>query len=449
MLQPSRCIGIQTSQEVNTSRTMQTRASLALGQKALSAASHKLLPRTYPSGISGTIASPLLPSSFSSGLLSTRNVITSSSTTDGAVAAVSEPSAVAASTSDGTPATERRKRVLSGVQPTGSIHLGNYMGAIRNWVSLQETYDTFFMVVDLHAITLSHDPKELLHSTRSSAALYMACGIDPAKARVFVQSHVPAHAELAWMLSCVTPIGWLKKMIQFKEKSRKAGNEEVGTGLLTYPVLMAADILLYQSDLVPVGEDQRQHLELARDLAERTNYLFGGKKAKKMGCKYTRLLKVPDAFIPPAGARVMSLQDGTSKMSKSAESDLSRVNLLDTPDSIVNKIKRAKTDAYEGLEWDNPDRPEAKNLLTIYQCATGLSKEAVEAEVAGMRWGEFKPRLADAVVEHLTPIQRKYTEVMGDQALLDAILAEGAAAAAEEANATLINVRQAMGFVNK
>ncbi|KAL4524573.1 hypothetical protein Ndes2526A_g06693 [Nannochloris sp. 'desiccata'] len=375
MLQPSRCIGIQTNQEVIIHKTMQTRASLALGQRALSAASRKLLLRTQPGGSFGTIASPLLPSSFSSVLSSTGDIITSSSTLDGAVAAVTEPSAATANTSDGTPATERRKRVLSGVQPTGSIHLGNYMGAIRNWVSLQETYDTFFMVVDLHAITLPHDPKELLHSTRSSAALYMACGIDPAKARVFVQSHVPAHAELAWMLSCVTPIGWLKKMIQFKEKSRKAGNEEVGTGLLTYPVLMAADILLYQSDLVPVGEDQRQHLELARDLAERTNYLFGGKKAKKMGCKYTRLLKVPDAFIPPAGARVMSLQDGTSKMSKSAESDLSRVNLLDTPNSIVNKIKRAKTDAYEGLEWDNPDRPEAKNLLTIYQCVTGLSKD--------------------------------------------------------------------------
>lgn len=251
------------------------------------------------------------------------------------------------------------------------------MGAIRNWVNLQELYDTYFMVVDLHAITLPHDPADLLKSTRSSAALYMACGIDPSRANIFVQSHVSAHAELTWLLSCITPIGWLRKMIQFKEKSKKAGAEEVGTGLLTYPVLMAADILLYQSDLVPVGEDQRQHLELARDLAERTNYLFGGKKAKKMGCKYTRLFKVPEAFIPPAGARVMSLQDGASKMSKSAESDLSRINLLDPPEVILNKFKRAKTDAFEGLEWDNPERPEAKNLLTIYQCVTGMSKVCI------------------------------------------------------------------------
>lgn len=318
----------------------------------------------------------------------------------------------------------------------------------RKLVLLNVFADTYFMVVDLHAITLPHNPKELLSSTRSSAALYMACGIDPEKARIFVQSHVTAHAELAWLLSCVTPIGWLRKMIQFKEKSKKSGSEEVGTGLLTYPVLMASDILLYQSDLVPVGEDQRQHLELARDLAERTNYLFGGKKAKKMGCKYTRLFKVPDAFIPPAGARVMSLQDGTAKMSKSAESDSSRINLLDTPDQIASKIKRAKTDTFEGLEWDNPERPEAKNLLTIYQCVTGLSKEEVLQEVQGMRWGQFKPLLAEATVEHLRPIQEKYAEVMNDVASLDKILAVGAEAASVEAHSTLGNVRQAMGFVS-
>lgn len=301
-------------------------------------------------------------------------------------------------------------------------------------------------MVDLHAITMPHEPRALLDATRSSATLYIACGIDPAKASIFVQSHVPAHTELAWLLSCITPIGWLRKMIQFKEKSKKAGAEEVGTGLLTYPVLMASDILLYQTDLVPVGEDQRQHLELARDVAERTNYLFGGKKAKKMGCKHTRLLKVPEALIPPAGARVMSLQDGTSKMSKSAESDLSRINLLDPTDAIVQKVKRAKTDAFEGLEWDNPERPEARNLLTIYQCVTGLSREEVLADVGGMRWGDFKPRLADALVAHLQPIQQRYAEVMRDEGALDAILAQGADAAAVEAYATLDNVRQAMGF---
>lgn len=344
------------------------------------------------------------------------------------------------------PKTERRKRVLSGVQPTGTVHLGNYLGAIRNWVNLQDMYDTYFMVVDLHAITVPHTPKELLESTRNGAALYIACGIDPTKAKIFVQSHVSAHAEMAWLLSCITPVGWLKKMIQYKEKSRKAGNEEVGTGLLTYPVLMAADILLYQSDLVPVGEDQKQHLELARDLAERANYLFGGKKAKKMGCKYTRLFKVPDPFIPPAGARVMSLQDGTSKMSKSAESDLSRINLLDSPEVIRNKIKKAKTDAFDGLEIDNPERPEARNLLSIYQCVTGMSQEAVLQDVGGMRWGDFKPVLTDALIEHLRPIQSRYGEVIGDQAYLDAVLADGAESAALEADATLENVRRAMGF---
>ena len=342
----------------------------------------------------------------------------------------------------------RKKRGVSGVQPTGSVHLGNYLGAIRNWVDLQDTYDTYFMVVDLHAITVQpHNPKELLEATRNGAALYIACGIDPAKSKVFVQSHVTAHAEMAWLLSCVTPVGWLKKMIQFKEKSRK-NNEEVGTGLLTYPVLMAADILLYQSDLVPVGEDQKQHLELARDLAERTNYLFGGKKAKKMGCQYTRLFKVPDPFIPPAGARVMSLQDGTSKMSKSAESDLSRINLLDSPELIQSKIKKAKTDTYDGLSdgFENPDRPDAKNLLTIYQCVTGKTQDEVVADVGRLRWGEFKPVLTEALVEHLRPIQARYQDVIQDQAYLDRVLKEGQMAADEEARKTLDNVKKAMGF---
>lgn len=363
-------------------------------------------------------------------------------------AASTEPATI--STSDESKATERRKRVLSGVQPTGSLHLGNYLGAIRNWVKLQEDYDTFFFVVDMHAITLPHNPADLLQSTRSSAALYLACGIDPARSNIFVQSHISAHAELTWLLSCITPIGWLRKMIQFKEKSKKSGNgEEVGTGLLTYPVLMAADILLYQSDLVPVGEDQRQHLELARDIAERTNFLYGGKKAKKMGCKHTRLFKVPEALIPPAGARVMSLQDGTAKMSKSADSDLSRINLLDSPDMIRAKIKKCKTDAIEGLEFNNPDRPEARNLLTIYQCVTGITTEEMLKEVESMRWGDFKPKLTDALIEHLRPIQGRYEEVMGDTAVLDGILARGAEQAEKEAQATLQNVKQALGFSSR
>ncbi|XP_020528701.1 tryptophan--tRNA ligase, chloroplastic/mitochondrial isoform X1 [Amborella trichopoda] len=298
-----------------------------------------------------------------------------------------------------------KKRVVSGVQPTGAIHLGNYLGAIKNWVWLQDTYETLFFIVDLHAITLSYDAQQLSTTTRNTAAIYIACGIDPSKASIFVQSHVHAHVELMWLLSSITPLGWLNRMIQFKEKSRKAGDENVGAALLTYPVLMASDILLYQCDLVPVGEDQKQHLELTRELAERVNYLFGGKKWKKMGGRGGRIFKMPEALIPPAGARVMSLTDGLSKMSKSAPSDQSRINLLDTRDMIANKIKRCKTDSFSGLEFDNPERPECNNLLSVYQLVTGRSKEEVALECQNMTWGTFKTKLTDALIDHLQPIQ--------------------------------------------
>ncbi|KAK9903497.1 hypothetical protein WJX75_007274 [Coccomyxa subellipsoidea] len=344
------------------------------------------------------------------------------------------------------PAAPRRQRVFSGVQPTGTLHLGNYLGAIRNWVKMQDLYDTFFCVVDMHAITMPHEPRDLLEATRKSAALYLASGIDPDKAAIFVQSHVSAHAELAWLLQCYTPIGWLRRMIQFKEKSQKQNAEEVGAGLLTYPVLMAADILLYGTDLVPVGEDQRQHIELARDIAERFNHKFGGSKWKKLGGRGGKIFKIPEAFMPPAGARVMSLSDGTSKMSKSAESDASRINLLDSPDVLANKIKRAKTDAFRGLEWDNPERPEATNLVTIYSLVTGMSTEAAVEELCDLSWGEFKPRLADAVVAHLEPLQQRYKIIMDDASYLDEVLAKGADKADDAANRTLNNVRQAMGF---
>jgi len=324
--------------------------------------------------------------------------------------------------------------------------LGNYLGAIRNWVELQEQYDTFFCVVDMHAITVEHNPKVLLESTRTSAATYLAAGVDPEKATIFVQSHVTAHAELTWLLNCTTPIGWLERMIQFKEKSKKAG-ENVNAGLLDYPVLMAADILLYQADLVPVGEDQLQHLELTRDIAKRVNDQYGGRKWQKMGGPKGRLLKVPEALIPPAGARIMSLLDGTSKMSKSAEAEGSRINLNDTPDQIMKKIKRCKTDAFDGLEFDNPDRPEANNLLAIYQLMSGKTKEEVAAECASMRWGDFKPILADATIAHLEPIQAKYNAVMEDTTYLDSLLQKGADEANEAAERTLDNVKQAMGFM--
>ena len=348
----------------------------------------------------------------------------------------------------------RRKRVLSGVQPTGSIHLGNYFGAIRNYVKLQDDYDAFYCVVDLHAITNGeHDPAALEASTRTSAAIYLAAGVDPEKASVFVQSHVAAHSELCWLLNCVAPIGWLEKMIQFKEKARKAG-EDVSVGLLDYPVLMAADILLYKADLVPVGEDQRQHLELTRDIAARVNGLYGGKKWKKRKGKAPSgrsrggdVLLVPEAFTPKEGGRVMSLTDGTAKMSKSNPAEGSRINVLDSPDEIAKKIKRCKTDAIEGLEFGNPDRPEANNLLTMYQLCTGKTRDEVLAECASMRWGDFKPVLTDAVIEHLSPIQSRYKLIMDEPGYLDGVLKRGGERANEVANMTLRDVRDAMGFV--
>jgi len=339
--------------------------------------------------------------------------------------------------------------VVSGVQPTGSVHLGNYIGAIKNWVSLQDTYETFFFIVDLHAITLPYDSKELSKSTRSTAAIYLACGIDPLKASVFVQSHIRAHIELMWLLSSMTPISWLNRMIQFKEKSRKEGDEHVGVALLTYPVLMASDILLYQSDLVPVGEDQKQHLELTRDLADRVNSLYGGRKWKKLGGRGGSIFKIPEALIPPTGGRVMSLTDGLSKMSKSAPSDLSRINILDSKDVISNKIKRCKTDSFPGLEFDNPERPECNNLLSIYQLVTGRSKEEIALECQDMNWGTFKINLADALIDHLNPIQVRYEEITKDPSYLDQILSEGASKAGEIADQTLNNVYQAMGFLRR
>ncbi|XP_031277798.1 tryptophan--tRNA ligase, chloroplastic/mitochondrial isoform X1 [Pistacia vera] len=356
---------------------------------------------------------------------------------------LSQPAAPEASSSS------VRKRIVSGVQPTGSIHLGNYLGAIKNWIALQNTYETLFFIVDLHAITLPYDTQQLSKATRDTAAIYLACGVDTSKmqASVFVQSHVRAHVELMWLLSSATPIGWLNRMIQFKEKSRKAGDENVGVALLTYPVLMASDILLYQSDFVPVGEDQKQHLELTRELAERVNYLYGGRKWKKLGGRGGAIFKVPEPLIPPAGARVMSLTDGLSKMSKSAPSDQSRINILDPKDVIANKIKRCKTDSYPGLEFDNPERPECNNLLSIYQLMSGKTKEEVAEECHNMNWGTFKSVLTDALIEHLHPIQVRHAEIISDSTYLDKVLAEGASKAGDIADATLNNVYQAMGFL--
>ncbi len=332
-----------------------------------------------------------------------------------------------------------KKRVLSGVQPTGNLHIGNYLGSIRNWVLTQEDYDSYFCVVDLHAITVPHDPQVLAQNTRDIAALYIACGIDPTKATIFVQSHVTAHAELAWLLNCVTPLNWLQDMIQFKEKAIKQG-ENVGVGLLDYPVLMAADILLYQADFVPVGEDQKQHLELTRDIAGRFNHLFAADAPP--------VLKVPEPLIRKEGARVMSLVDGTKKMSKSEPSDQSRINLLDSPDEIRKKIKRCKTDLERTFEFDNPERPECQNLLVLYGLLSNQSREQVLADAATWRgWGDFKTALTDAAISHLQPIQAKYQEVNQEQAYLEQVLREGQAKAAAIAAVTLQGVKDALGFL--
>ena len=334
-----------------------------------------------------------------------------------------------------------RPRVLSGVQPTGALHLGNWLGAIRNWVDLQDSHDTFVCVVDLHAITVPHDPSRLAQDTLSTAALYLACGMDPQRCSIFIQSQVSAHSELGWLLNCVTPLNWLERMIQFKEKAVKHG-DNVSVGLLDYPVLMAADILLYDADLVPVGEDQKQHLELARDIAQqRVNARFGSKDAP--------VLKVPKPMILKEGARVMSLTDGRSKMSKSDPNDGSRITLLDPPELITKKIKRAKTDPERGLEFGNPDRPETDNLLGLYSILSGIGREAAAAECAEMGWGQFKPLLAEATVAALEPIQARHRELMADRSELDRVLMEGQQSAETVANATLQRVRDALGLAKR
>jgi tryptophanyl-tRNA synthetase len=330
-----------------------------------------------------------------------------------------------------------KQRLLSGIQTTGNLHLGNYLGAIRNWVELQNDYDCFLFLADLHAITVPHDPALLAENTYKVAAAYLACGIDPARSTVFVQSHLPAHSELAWLFNCITPLNWLERMIQFKEKAVKQG-ENVSVGLLDYPVLQAADILLYEPDLVPVGEDQKQHIELTRDIAVRLNHQYGTEDAP--------ILKLPDPLIKVDGARVMSLTDGTKKMSKSDPSDMSRIELSDTPDLITKKIKRAKTDPVRGLEFDNPERPECHNLLTLYMLLSNQTKAAVAAECAEMGWGQFKPLLAETAVAALQPIQEKYTALLSDRTYLKSVLKQGNAKAAGIANGTLAKVKDALGY---
>ncbi|HML20155.1 MAG TPA: tryptophan--tRNA ligase [Aggregatilinea sp.] len=331
----------------------------------------------------------------------------------------------------------KRKRVLSGVQPSGNLTIGNYVGALRQWAREQYNFESFFCVVDLHAITVPYTPAELRQKTREVAALYLACGIDPEASTVFVQSHVRAHAELTWLLNCITPLGWLNRMTQFKDKSAKQQADSVSTGLLDYPVLMAADILLYQADAVPVGEDQKQHLELTRDIAQRFNHLFSD------------TFNIPEPMIPPTGARIMGLDNPNAKMSKSETgSEYHAVYLLDPPNRARKKVMRAVTDSGREIRFSSdPERAGVNNLLELYEALTAQSREAIEQRFEGQGYGELKKAVAEAVVETLGPIQQRYEELTRDSSYIDNLLARGAERAAEVANDTLKTVRDRMGFL--
>jgi tryptophanyl-tRNA synthetase len=329
-------------------------------------------------------------------------------------------------------------RILSGMQPTNQLHLGNYLGALKNWVALQDKGENLFCVVDLHAITVPQDPAVLAQSTREIAAAYIAAGIDTAKSIIFAQSHVSAHAELAWILGCFTPMGWLNRMTQFKEKAGK-DRESAPLGLYGYPVLMAADILTYKATHVPVGEDQKQHLELARDIAGAFNRRYG-----------VDFFPLPEPQILGEATRVMSLRDGTKKMSKSDLSDMSRINMTDTPDLIAQKIRKAKTDpegplpsSIDGLEG----RPEADNLLTLYAALSDTSKKAAVERFAGAQFSVLKNELTEAATQTLGPIAARMNALMGDTAALDAILRDGADKANAIAQPILAEAKQLVGFL--
>ncbi|MBE3583009.1 MAG: tryptophan--tRNA ligase [Limnochordaceae bacterium] len=326
------------------------------------------------------------------------------------------------------------KRVFSGVQPSGLLTIGNYLGAIRNFTTLQHEAECYFCVVDLHALTVPQDPEELRRNTLNTARLFVACGVDPTVATIFVQSHVPEHTTFSWLLECTAYYGELRRMTQFKDKAAK--QEVVTAGLFTYPALMAADILLYQTDEVPVGEDQRQHLELTRDLATRLNSRFGP------------LVKVPEAYIPPrtAGGRIMSLQDPTEKMSKSSQDSRSYVALLDPPDVIRKKIRSAVTDSGREVRYDPEEKPAISNLMVIYSLVSGESLDTIAERYGGSGYGKFKNDLAERVVELVTPIQRRFQE-LSEPGAIEAILEAGYSKAQPVAAATLQAVQAAFGLV--
>src|SRR5579863_2750949 len=324
-----------------------------------------------------------------------------------------------------------KARVLSGIQPTGSPHIGNYLGALKNWAKIQYDYDSIYCIVDLHAVTVYQEPQELRTKIEELAGMLLAIGIDPKHSALVVQSSVPEHAELAWMLTCVTPVGWLERMTQYKAKSE--ATETIGDGLLQYPVLMAADILLYQAAIVPVGEDQKQHLELARDIAQRFNSLYG------------ETFVMPATHLPTVGARIMGLDDPEKKMSKSAAGSGHAVSLLDPPEVIRKKILRATTDSNPGVDFDHPGAG-VRNLLTIFQAFTGWEDDNMRAHFAGMRYGDLKKQVAEAVIEALEPIQKRYREIMAEPGFVAQVLENGAAKVRPIANDTVNKVKRAMGL---
>ncbi|MHC2184718.1 tryptophan--tRNA ligase [Rathayibacter agropyri] len=338
-----------------------------------------------------------------------------------------------------TPSTPSAKPViLSGMQPSsGSLHLGNYIGALTQWVAMQEDFDAYFCVVDLHAITVPQDPQQLRERTRATAAQYMAAGIDPERSTLFIQSHVPAHAELAWVLTTLTGFGEASRMTQFKDKSAKNGTEAASVGLFTYPILMAADILLYQADAVPVGEDQRQHLELTRDLAARFNARFG------------ETFTVPQPHIARETAKIFDLHNPGAKMSKSAESESGLLSVLDEPKVTAKKIMRAVTDTESDVRFDRAAKPGVSNLLTIYSVLADRSVESIEREYAGRGYGDLKKGLVEVVAATFDPIRVRTTELLSDPAELDRVLSRAADRAAETAERTLAAVYERVGFLRR
>jgi tryptophanyl-tRNA synthetase len=324
-----------------------------------------------------------------------------------------------------------KARVFSGVQPTGNLHIGNYLGALKNWVAIQSNYESIFGIVDLHAITIYQEPAELRSKILETAALFLAAGIDPKQSTIMVQSSVPEHAELAWMLTCVTPVGWLERMTQYKAKAQ--AQETVSDGLLQYPVLMAADILIYQAAIAPVGDDQAQHLELARDIAQRFNSLYG------------ETFVMPATSLPLVGARVMGLDDPEKKMSKSSAGSGHAIALLDPVDQVRKKIMRATTDSLPAVDFDSAG-PGVQNLLSIFQAFSGWPADKMRAHFSGMRYGDLKKQVAEMVIANLEPLQKRYVEIMDEPGYLTGVLKEGAERVSPIAKSTVQLVKERMGL---